>query len=338
MKTLKKILIGIVGLLVLLVIVSFFLPSKVRVERSLVINAAPEVVFNQVNNLKNWEQWSAWDKIDTTMSKKYEGPEMGTNAKFSWDSKNKKVMKGSMTIKNSLPNDSISIELVFGEMTPSMAYFKFVKADNGTKVIWDMDSDLGMNPMHRIFGLFLDKLIGPDFEKGLANMKEIAEKLPPPVKIPDDNLKIVTTTVPHQDLLKIHVKCNAKDISKKFGESFQKIGQYAGPLNAKMAGAPLGIYYHWENNDFDFDAAIPLDKKLPGKGEIKYGEIKAGNVVMTNFYGAYDKVGKAHDLIHEWLKANNKKVKGDVWQVYANDPGMVKDTALWLTQVYYPID
>jgi effector-binding domain-containing protein len=335
MKTVKKILIGIVVFLALIVIFSFFLPSKVRVERSLVMNAAPEIVFNQVNNLKNWENWDAWSKMDSAMSKKYEGPESGTNSKRIWESK--KIGNGSMTILDSKPNDSINIQLEFAMGNPK-ATFKFEKADNGTKVTWIMDSDLGMMPHHKIFGLFEDKMIGPDFEKGLSNMKEIVEKLPPAVKIPDDNLKIVTTTVPHQDLLMVHVKCNGKEIAKNFAESFQKIGGYAGQFKAKMAGALLGIYYHWENDDFDFDAAVPLDKKLPGKGEIKYGEIKAGNVVMTNYYGAYDKVGKAHELLQNWLKENNKKLKGAAWEVYANDPGTVKDTALWLTQVYYPID
>jgi effector-binding domain-containing protein len=336
MKTLKKIFIGIVIFLALIVIVSFMLPSKVRVERSMVMNAPPDVVFNQVNNLKNWEQWDAWTRMDSAMSKKYEGPEAGANCKRTWESK--KVGNGSMLIVESKPDDSISIQLDFGNMGKPSSTFKFEKVENGTKVSWIMNSDLGMNPMHRIFGLFEDKMIGPDFEKGLTNMKEIVEKLPPPSKVPDDNLKIVETTVPHQDLLMVHLKCNGKEISKNLGEAYGKIGAQAGKNGAKMAGAPLAIYYHWENDDFDFDAAVPFDKKVAGSGEVKAGEIKAGNVVMTNYYGAYDKVGKAHDLIHEWLQKNNKKLKGAAWEVYANDPGTVKDTALWLTKVYYPIE
>lgn len=57
MKTLKRILIGILAIIVLLVIVAFFLPSKAYVERSIVINAVPRIVFDQVNTLKNWEKW-----------------------------------------------------------------------------------------------------------------------------------------------------------------------------------------------------------------------------------------------------------------------------------------
>src|ERR1035441_9774663 len=192
MKTLKKIFIGIVIFLALIVIVSFMLPSKVRIERSMVMNAPPDVVFNQVNNLKNWEQWDAWTRMDSAMSKKYEGPEAGANCKRTWESK--KVGNGSMLIVDSKPDDSISIQLDFGNMGKPSSTFKFEKVENGTKVSWIMNSDLGMNPMHRIFGLFEDKMIGPDFEKGLTNMKEIVEKLPPPSKVPDDNLKIVETT------------------------------------------------------------------------------------------------------------------------------------------------
>ncbi len=338
MKTLKKIFIGIIVLLVVLVIISFFLPKHVHVERTMVMNAAPEVVFNQVNTLKNWEKWSVWDRKDTTMQKKYEGPEAGINAKFSWDSQNKDLKTGSMTIKSSAPNDSISIELVFGERTPSIATFHFFKDDKGTKVIWSMDMDMGMNPVAKYFGLMMDKMIGPDFDKGLANIKDIVEKLPPPTKLPDDYLKIVETTVPQQNILKVHIKCSEKEIGKNLGESYHKIGEYAGKNKANMTGAPMAIYQHWQNDAFEFDAAVPFDKKLPGVGDVKSGEIKAGNVIMTNFYGPYNKVNIAHELIKDWLKTNNKKQKGDAWEVYASDPGMEKDTAKWLTQVFYPIE
>ncbi len=339
MKTVKKIFVGIVVFLVVLVIVSFFLPSKVHVERSIVMNVEPEVAFNQVNNLKNWEQWSPWDKLDPTMGKKYEGPEAGANAKFSWDSKNRNVMKGSMLIKDSKPNESIGIELTMSDMDQaSMANFKFEKADKGTKVTWNMDMDMGMNPAHKYAGLFMDKLIGPDFEKGLKDLKEIAEKLPPPSHFPDDYMKVITTTVPQQSLLMVHLKCHGNEISKNLGEAYGKIGAYAGKNKANMANAPMAIYQHWENDNYEFDAACAFDKKLPTSGDVKAGEIKAGNVVMTNYYGSYDKIGKAHEVIKEYLKANNKKTRGDSWEVYANDPMSEKDTMKWHTQIYYPVD
>ena len=338
MKKLTTILIGIAIFLALATVIAYLLPRKIRVERSMVMNAPIEVVFNEVNTLKQWEKWTVWDRIDSAMAKKYEGPEMGANAKFSWESNNHKVGKGAMTIKHGVPNDSISVELAFGEMTPSMAYFKFSKEEKGTKVSWAMEMDMGMNPIARYFGLFMDKMLGPDFEGGLANMKEIVEKMPPPAKLPEDYLKIVETTVQQQNILMVHVKCHEKEIAQNLGMSYQKIGQLAKKNKANMTGAPIAIYQQWENDNFEFDAAVPFDKKMAGAGDVKAGEIKTGKVVMTNFYGPYDQVHKGHEVIKEWIKANDKKKRGDAWEVYASDPGAEKDSSKWLTQIYYPID
>lgn len=333
MKVFKKIGIVLLSIIVLLVVVAFFLPSKKRIERSIVMNAEPEVIFNQFNTLKNWNNWSAWYKKDTTMKQTYSGPESGIGSKNTWESKD---MKGSMEIKESKQNEWVKIQLDFGSMGQPTSDFKLEKADKRTKVTWGMDSDFDWMPWKRWFVLFLEKFVGPDYDAGLANMKEVVEKMPPPSNTPDDAMKIINTTVPQQNLLMVRVKCSEKEISGKIGESYGKIGAYSKKNGANMAGAPLAIYYKWGKDGFEFDAAIPFDKKLPGEGEVKSGEIKAGNVVMVNYYGDYAKIKPAHDMIQEYIKSNNKKTTGAPWEVYANDPG--KDTAKWLTQVYYPVE
>jgi effector-binding domain-containing protein len=302
------------------------------------MNAPVENVFNQINTLKNWEKWSPRHKKDTAMKLTYEGPAKGVGAKYLWESKNSDVGTGNLSIKESKPNEMIVCEMVFGNMKPSSATFKFEKADNGTKVIWTMDSDAGMNPLYKYFGLFMDKMVGPDFEKGLNNIKDIAEKMPPPSKTPDDAMKIMNTIVPQMNLLTVRVKCSEKKISNKLGESYGNIGAYAKKNGANKAGAPMAIYYKWGKDGFEFDAACPFDKKLPGEGDVKGGEIKAGNVVMVNYYGDYSKIKPAHDMIQDYIKSNNKKTTGAPWEVYAKDPGKVTDTAKWLTQVYYPVE
>src|ERR1051325_293703 len=99
MKILKKIGIAILSLIVLLVVISFFLPGNMNVERSVVINAPAPVVFDQVNTLKNWEQWSPWQMMDSTMKITYSGPASGKGAGYSWTSKDMGV--GTMTLTES---------------------------------------------------------------------------------------------------------------------------------------------------------------------------------------------------------------------------------------------
>src|ERR1035438_5853550 len=116
MKTLKKIGIVIISIIVLLVVVSFFLPSKMHVQRSMVMNASAENVYYQINTLKNWEKWSPWHKKDSAMKLIYEGPAEGIGAKYTWESEVSDVGKGNLSIKDSKPDETIVCNMVFGNM------------------------------------------------------------------------------------------------------------------------------------------------------------------------------------------------------------------------------
>ncbi len=172
----KKILLGLLGIIVLLVIVSFFLPREVHVERSIVINAPQEIAFEQVNTLKNWENWSPWNELDPNMSIVYSGPESGTGAMYTWEG-NDKVGKGNLKITNSEPFNRVETDLDFMEQGVAKGYYTFEPVEGNTKVTWGFDSDMGMNPIGRYMGLMMETFLGPDFEKGLSNMKIAAESV-----------------------------------------------------------------------------------------------------------------------------------------------------------------
>lgn len=173
MKTLKTIGIVLLCIIILTVGVAYLLPRHIHVERSATIPASPEVVFNQVNNLKNWEKWSPWHDIDPDMEIVYSRPEMGAGASYSWSSNNPAAGQGKLTIMESLPYSLITTELYFAEQGTATAQYTFVPVDEGTLMTWSMESDMGNNPIGRYFGLFMDKMLGSDFEKGMENIKEV---------------------------------------------------------------------------------------------------------------------------------------------------------------------
>ena len=96
MKFLKVFLGIFATLFVFWLIISAFLPSHVKFERSAVINAPPETVFQQVNTLKNWEKWSYWHQSDPEQKIAYSGPPAGTGASYAWDGE--KTKQGTLTI------------------------------------------------------------------------------------------------------------------------------------------------------------------------------------------------------------------------------------------------
>jgi hypothetical protein len=178
---LKKILLGFLAVLVVLVggfaVVVALQPSTYRVVRSTTISAAPADVFAQVNDFHNWEAWSPWAKLDPAAKNTFEGPSSGTGAGFAW-SGNDKVGEGRMTILESRPNELVRIKLEFIKPFESACTTEFTLKPQGdqTEVTWSMAGENGF--VGKAFCLFMDmdKTVGGDFEKGLAQMKAIAER------------------------------------------------------------------------------------------------------------------------------------------------------------------
>jgi len=171
---LKRILLVVVGIALALLAVSFLLPSTYRVERSVTINATPERIFVLVNDLHHWSRWGVWWKRDPAMRTTYSGALLGKGASQSWDSDTQG--KGRMTITASEPGRSVTYDLYFPEWD-SHSTGRVVLAPDGkaTRVTWSDEGRLGNNPVLRWLGLFFDRMIGPDFEQGLARLKSVAE-------------------------------------------------------------------------------------------------------------------------------------------------------------------
>jgi hypothetical protein len=196
MKWLKRILAGLLSLMLLIVLVSFLLPKKCHVQRQISVAAGPSAVFAMVNDLNTYDKWMPWNQKDPNMKKIFGPTTAGKGAYYSWDSKNPEVGVGKLTITESLP-DSVATALDFGEMGISYGGWTLAPEGNGTKVTWFMDSDMsGGGFLYGVMGKWMgalgvfDGMVGPDFEKGLANLKLLAEtaSIAPPVPVGADSL------------------------------------------------------------------------------------------------------------------------------------------------------
>lgn len=170
-------------LLALLVIVAglctFILtrPATFHIERSATVAAPPEIVYARLDNFHRWPEWSPWEKLDPNMKRTYSGPESGPGASYAWTG-NDKVGEGRMTIEEATPASKVAMKLEFIKPFPATntATFVLVPEGNATKVTWAMDGK--NNFMSKAFSVFMnmDKMVGTDFEKGLANLNTIAAR------------------------------------------------------------------------------------------------------------------------------------------------------------------
>jgi hypothetical protein len=173
---LKKILIALVVIVIVFVVVVAMRPADFRITRKTTIAAPAEIIFQNVNDLHKWDAWSPWAKLDPAMKQTHEGTPAGVGAIYSWDG-NKEVGAGRMTITESRTNEVIRIKLEF--LKPFAAVndteFTFKQDGDQTAVTWTMSGK--NNFMSKAFCMFMDmdKMVGGDFEKGLASLKTIAE-------------------------------------------------------------------------------------------------------------------------------------------------------------------
>lgn len=181
-------------LIALLVVVALFAgfvatrPGTYHVERSATLAASPEVIRPMIADFHRWPDWSPWEKLDPAMKKDFGGPESGPGATYHWVG-NDKVGEGRMTITDATTPTDVAIKLEFIKPFASTCDTRFALAPDaaGTKVTWSMDGKA--NFMTKAMGVFspMDKMVGPDFEHGLAAMKSMAESAAPAV--PDSSAK-----------------------------------------------------------------------------------------------------------------------------------------------------
>lgn len=176
MKILKALGIIAIVLVVLFFGVAMFLPASVHVERSLVIPASRKVVFNQVNDLRNWKHWSPWYQMDPDMQVTYRGFLRGEGASYSW--KSDKVGNGTLTITESHPYQYIATQLDFVKKGQATGFYRFEQVADGTRLTWGFETDVSNNPIEKYVGLMIDRMVGDDFEKGLQNLKTHVQSIP----------------------------------------------------------------------------------------------------------------------------------------------------------------
>lgn len=176
-------IVAVVAVVLLVVVAGIFgiaatQPDEFRIVRTATVAAPAADVFPQVSDFHNWEEWSPWAKLDPNAKNTFEGPASGEGAVFAWDG-NDKVGAGRMTVLESRPNERLKIKLEFTRpmQDTSTTIFEFKPEGDKTLVTWSMDGR-HQNLLGKTICMLMnmDKVVGGQFETGLANLKSVVEK------------------------------------------------------------------------------------------------------------------------------------------------------------------
>ncbi len=175
MRFLRAALIGAIIVLAVLFAIGLTLPDTAHVERSIMVDASPDEVFAVVNSLRRFNEWSPWFDMDPNARYSYSGPEAGVGARAEWTSDEPGIDSGSQEIIASEPPRLVRTRLDFGDQGGATAEIRLQPANGKTRVTWAFATVLDASPVDRYFGFFLDAILGPTYEDGLARLKTLVE-------------------------------------------------------------------------------------------------------------------------------------------------------------------
>jgi effector-binding domain-containing protein len=337
MKVLKKILIAILALVVIALVIGFFSPRNVTLERSVTINASAASIFEEINSVKPMQKWGPWAKIDPDGTKyTFEGPASGVGSKVTWVSEHPDVGTGIQSIIESIDNQKVRTELYFGGFDEPSYADLIISADGEfSNVTWTFEGDMSNNPINKLFGLMMEGMLGPSYDEGLQNLKDLVEAKPTfTVDISVQNVQPIT-------YLAINYSFDATEpasIGPKMGELYGKVGRFMVANNIQGTGMPFTVYKVVSDTIWVADVAIPCATDgVSTSGDIIAGATAGGKAVKGIHLGDYYKLDATHAEVLKYLKYKELEVAGNTYEIYVSDPGEEPDTTKWVTEVYYPI-
>jgi hypothetical protein len=336
----KRILTTIALLLVVFLAVSFFLPKDMNTAVTKQLEASPEQVFAQVNNLKNWRNWNPWDKMDPEMQFTYGESYSGEGGSYTWKSEKKRVGSGAAIITESIPHTRLTTRLLFEGYEDDASYgsFDIAPAGEGSRVTWSFESDYAAKWPWQKFQMTMGKLgLNQSFNAGLTKMDAyIAEH--PEAHQPGhggSGIEIVEKEVESMSGLSVTKSGTFVELEKMgsqlWAEAYGEVGRMIGEQGLVPSGMPFAVNHVWDeaNGLFEIEFGIPV--------ESDGNEIGGGKVIMASYYGDYHDIYLAHDAAEAYCAKHGLQIRGASWEVYVTDPAAEPDTSRWLTEVYYPV-
>ena len=334
-KLLRYLIFTLVGILVLAVVFMAISPKNMTFKANETIEAPPHMIYNMVNDFKQWEEWSTAKDLDPDIVNTYSDNTTGDGAQWTWKG-NEKVGAGTREIIESLVGKSIKTEIVFeGWDAVSNEEWEISQDGKKTKVSWEYrgaDTSFPFRP----FNILMKGGYKKTYKNSLAKLKEIAEqraskKIYRGFKINDLILKEKHYLMSRQEVKLTNIQ---QFYAQNLGALFLKA------QNAKliMDGMPSGLFFNLDEKSsvMDMAAAIPIaEPKNIERASLL--TIPEGRALQIDFFGDYSGTTSAHLAIEDYIKDYGLFKNQPVVEEYVTDPGEEKDPSKWLTKISYYI-
>lgn len=309
MRLFLRLLILIVVLIALLVGLAFVLPDRAYVERSVTILRPPSQIYLLLTNLRRFNDWSPWFQRDPGASHVFSGPASGVGATLSWRSERHDVGVGRQTLVAAVPDESVTFELDFGVRGRSTARFDLAGQNGETRVTWRLDSELplhlderfGWNVVGRYMGLFMDRLVGADFEQGLANLKQLVERFP---NVDIAGVVPQLVDLPARRVIYVALDPAGDDAAtlRQWTGAVAQLARFAAQNQLSVGGTPLRLTQAQQADAGRIDVALPVHYDvMADDAAVRGRELAASRVAQLVHRGDAAERRKLVEKLRAWI-------------------------------------
>lgn len=339
MKALKYIFFLILIAIIALSIFIAVQPNEFTVTRTRTINAPAAVIFNNVNDYKNWASWSSWVEKDPALKITLPQLTKGEGSSYTWEDKNG---IGTMTTVKTNTNKSINQVMQIGEYPESNVSWTFnSNQDKSTNVTWTISGkNLPFNfKAYNAFMGGMDKQIGPDYERSLEKLDSILIS-----DMKKYSIIVDKKTTQHSGGYYIYntAATSFEGFKTKMATMLPEVIKFAEQNNITMAGAPYVLYHKWdeENNAIMFSCCVPTTARVITTGEkVLTGQLKPFKTVKTTLNGDYNNLKEAWDKAMKTIAESGlvEEENGPFIEAYLNTPINTPNPADLRTEIYIAV-
>ncbi len=335
MKVIKILGVMVISIVILFLIVALIAPSENHVHRSVVIDAPLEAVHANVKSFEGMLKWSPWHDRDPNLEYSIENDGQ-EGAVYYWSGEDSLVGEGSQTIV-SLSDDAVVTHLHFVRPWESdaEATTTIKQGEEGVEVTWAYKdhTPYPLNAMNLMFNM--DEMLGPDFKKGVDQLKSITEE-EAATKHTFRNLEVNVEEMAPRMYIGVIDTISWDEMEAFFAGTFEPLFKKVGASGLQIVGMPSAVYFEWneEERSTIVMAGVPvLAGSIDGLQTVEV----SGKALVVDHYGPYEGTGEAHLAIEEYMKWHGVEMGEVAIEEYVTDPEEESDPSKWLTKVYYPV-
>jgi effector-binding domain-containing protein len=315
-------------------------PNEYHVTRTRTIKAPAAVIYDNVNDFKNWEAWSSWVEKDPNMTITLPEKTQGVGGSYSWEDKHG---IGTMNTLEANPNKSIQQEMVFADFPSSKVSWAFKQnKDGSTDVTWDISGkDLPFS--FKFLATFMGSMeeqIGPEYERSLEKLDSIVVNSMKAYNVKIDGI----TEYGGGFYMYKTTAATGTNISQIMGKQYGDIMGYMAQNNIVANGMPFTIYNEMnpETGNIIMSNAIPTRDKVDVSedSQVLCGYTPKTKALKVILKGNYTNLPKAWEAAMGHIAKNSLKQSETIkpFEIYTTDPDNVPNPANWVTEVYIPIE